>query len=163
MKPSKPFQEGEATSDPTSEEATPVTLRVAKFFGEMFIPKEGDKVAQRKRGRTEPKHYGEALTEEEIMERIREEEEIRKAKVGKQKTKGSCKGKGRGKAKKKATEDENVCQGCNGNYDSDDEEAQESWIGCDEKGCWRWYHYRCGGELDMPDPKLKWTCPACKS
>lgn len=28
---------------------------------------------------------------------------------------------------------------------------------------WRWYHYWCGGDLDMPDPKLNWICPSCKS
>ena len=59
-------------------------------------------------------------------------------------------------------EDESVCQGCGGHYDDDDPDAQEEWIGCDEQGCWRWYHYWCAGDLDMPDPKLKWICPAYK-
>ena len=36
------------------------------------------------------------------------------------------------------------------------------WFGCDERGCWRWYHYWCAGHLDIPDPKLRWICPACK-
>ena len=37
-------------------------------------------------------------------------------------------------------------------YDDDNEEAKEGWIGCDERGCWQWYHYWCVGHLDMPDP-----------
>lgn len=64
----------------------------------------------------------------------------------------------RGKQKR---ENENTCQACGGHYD-DDDEAQEGWIGCDERGCWRWYHYWCVGHLDMHDPKLRWICPACR-
>ena len=52
-------------------------------------------------------------------------------------------------------EDKNMCQVCRGNHDDDDEEAQEGWIGCDERGCWRWYHYWCVGQLEMPDPKIE--------
>ena len=100
-----------------------------------------------------PRHYGEALTEDEVIDRIRQQEEEKKQKRATKQKKGKA-------AKKK--KDENICQGCDGHYDSDDDETQESWIGCDKKGCWRWYHYWCGGELDIPDPKLKWICPACK-
>lgn len=61
-----------------------------------------------------------------------------------------------------AEEDETVCQGCGGHYEDDDEQSQAGWIGCDEQGCWRWYHYWCVGHLEMPDPKLHWICPSCK-
>ena len=36
---------------------------------------------------------------------------------------------------------ENICQGCGGHYKDDDEDTKEGQIGCDEYGCWHWYHY----------------------
>ena len=115
--------------------------------------------------RAEPRHYGEALTEEEVMECIREQDERRKERAAKKgkaggKKKTHTNGRQAGKGKK-TNEDENICQGCEGHFDDDDEESQEAWIGCDERGCWRWFHYWCAGQLDVPDPKLKWICPVC--
>lgn len=157
---SVPFNGGSPlpTSKPqTCNEITPVTRRVVSLLGELFTS-NATNVPARTRAMTEPRHYGEALTEEEIASRIREKAE---EKERKKQEKAAKKGK-RGRKKKDSNEDENVCQGCHGTYDDDDEETQEAWIGCDERGCWRWYHYWCGGENDMPDPKLKWVCPACK-
>ena len=95
---------------------------MAKFFGDLFAEKQ--KVPNPKRGRTEPRHYGEALTEEEVIERIREEEEIKKQK----REKNTGKGKKTTKRSRKETEkrDENMCQGCGGHYESDDEEIQQT-------------------------------------
>ena len=156
---------------------TPVTIHIAQFFGNLFISQGAVTVSTGAKGRTKPSHYGEALTEEEVIERIRKQEEEKKERAAK---KGSTRSKGRGRAQargrqtrgrqtrgrqtrgKCGDEDENICQVCRSNYDDDDEEAQEGWIGCDERGCWRWYHYWCVGHLDMPDPKLRWICPACK-
>jgi len=149
-----------------------VSIHIAQYFGNLFISQSNVTVHATKRGRTQPRHYGEALTEEEVLERIREQEEKKKKEKaakkrsakGTGKTKrGRAQGRGRqARARHEETEDENTCQVCKGHYDDDDEEAKEGWIGCDERGCWRWYHYWCVGHLDMPDPKLKWICPACK-
>ena len=157
---------------------TPVTIHIAQFFGNLFISQGTVTVSSGAKGRTKPSHYGEALTEEEVIERVRKQEEEKKeraVKKGSTRRKARGKGQGRGRqARGRQTrgrqtgrkcgedEDENICQVCRGNYDDDDEEAQEGWIGCDERGCWRWYHYWCVGHLDMPDPKLRWICPACK-
>ena len=196
---------------------TPVTLQIAKYFGNIFI--QNSKVTVRQRGdRVEPRHYGEALTEDAVITilRQRSEEKEEKARqiaekkkerarqVAERKDERERKQKERleermrkqaekqerarqqavkreerakQKAMKKAAttarkqrrqgrtteqENENICQGCNGLYEDDDEDSQAGWIGCDERGCWRWYHYWCAGELDVPDPKLRWICPACK-
>ena len=152
------------TNPQESTSLTPVTIKVASYFGALFAEKNSsDKTRLGKRGRTQPRHYGEALTEEEVFERIKEEEAAKKRK--KEEKKKTSKGKGKKSTKKsgkeKGSEDENTCQGCGGHYDSDDEEIQQTWIGCDKRGCWRWYHFGCGGQLDMPDPKLKWFCPSC--
>ena len=49
-----------------------------------------------KRGRAEPRHYGEVLTEDEIVERIRAEEESKKQKKEEKKA-----AKGKRKTKKR--------------------------------------------------------------
>ncbi len=38
---------------------------------------------------------------------------------------------------KQDPKDENTCEGCRGQYDSDAEEEQETWIGGDKRGCLR--------------------------
>ena len=159
---------------------TPVSIHIAQFFGNLFISQGTVAVSGVPKGRTKPTHYGEALTEEEVVERIRQQEEEKKAKKDSSRRKARGRGQGTGRQARGSQargrqergrqtggkcgedEDENICQVCGGNYDDDDEEAQEGWIGCDERGCWRWYHYWCVGHLDMPDPKLRWICPACK-
>jgi len=40
------------------------------------------------------------------------------------------------------TVDENICQI---NFDDDDKEDQQSWIGCDKRGCELCYHHWCAG------------------
>lgn len=142
--------------------ATPVTIQIAKHFESLFVKKNED--MGRKKKRTLPKHYGEALTEDEIWERIKEHEEQRKEKAAqkgrKKKVTRSRNGK-KNQEKQAGAEDENTCQSCGGKYEDDDDDAKEGWIGCDERGCWRWYHYWCVGKLDVLDPKLHWVCPAC--
>ena len=121
---------------------THVTIRIAQFFGNLFISQGAVTVSTGAKGRTKPSHYGEALTEEEVIERIRKQEEEKKERAAK---KGSTRKNARDRAQErgrqtggKCGEDENesICQVCRGNYDDDDEEAQEGWIGCDERGCW---------------------------
>ena len=34
-----------------------------------------------------------------------------------------------------------MCQSCGKKYDEDDEQLQDTWIGCNH--CWRWYHFPC--------------------
>ena len=108
LKTSTPFQQASQSS---SSNNTPVTLRIARFFGDLFENK--DAKVNKKRGRTEPNYYGEALTEDEVLSRIRQEEENRKAK----RRKVGC-----GRKHK----NENVCQGCNGCYQNDDKEDQRN-------------------------------------
>ena len=50
---------------------TPVTLQIAKYFGNIFI--QNSKVTVRQRGdRVEPRHYGEALTEDAVITILRQ-------------------------------------------------------------------------------------------
>ena len=152
-------QSQESQSPPQSEmnlqqqPPTPVTIHIAQFFGNLFISQGAVTVSTGAKGRTKPSHYGEALTEEEVIERIRKQEEEKKERAAK---KGSTRKNARGRAQERGRqtrgrqtrgrqtggkcgedEDENICQVCRGNYDDDGDEAQEGWIGFDEMGCWR--------------------------
>ena len=88
-----------ATNDP----AILVTQHIAQYFGNLFIDKQKEKAV--KRARTMLRHYGEALTEDEVIDRIRQQEEEKKQKRATKQKKGKA-------AKKK--QDENICQGCDG-------------------------------------------------
>lgn len=81
--PSQPIQPATQNPTPPSQptpsallSGTPVTTRVAQFFGNLFTEKNKCKLG--KRGRTEPRHYGEALTEEEVFMRRQQRKGRRK-------------------------------------------------------------------------------------
>ena len=166
---------------------TPVTINIAKFFGDPFISQNCQVNIQQqasRQDRIEPRHYGEALTEDEFIERIRQQEEesslvgreesraglstgtkergartsserererereraeLKAQKQAKKQQRAEKQEKQKKKRQRKEHCDENVCQGCREHYDEDEEESKEGWIGCDERGCWRWYHYWCAG------------------
>ena len=59
---------------------TPVTLQIAKYFGNIFI--QNSKVTVRQRGdRVEPRHYGEALTEDAVITILRQRSEEKEEKA----------------------------------------------------------------------------------
>ena len=59
------------------------------------------------------------------------------------------------------TADEDSCQVCGTKFDDDSEEAQETWIGCDN--CWRWYHYTCVHLMIKPTEEQYWCCSKCRA
>ena len=59
------------------------------------------------------------------------------------------------------TADEDSCQVCGTKFDDDSEEAQETWIGCDN--CWRWYHYTCVHLMIKPTEEQYWCCSKCRT
>ena len=91
LKTSIPFQsEAAACSSPvtqgqsvarTDPSATPVSTHIAQFFGNLFTSDATERVGRK--GRVCPKHYGEVLTEDEILEHIREQEERKRERVTK--------------------------------------------------------------------------------
>ena len=86
LKTSMPFQSEAAACSPpvtqcqsvphTDSSATPVSTHIAQLFGNLFTS-DVTKCNGRK-GRVCPTHYGEALMEDKILERIREQEEKKK-------------------------------------------------------------------------------------
>ena len=52
-----------------------MSIHIAQFFGNLFISQGTVAVSGVPKGRTKPTHYGEALTEEEVVERILQQEE----------------------------------------------------------------------------------------
>ena len=63
---------------------TPVQLHVVAYFSK-HLQQQHDKVKDKDKKRVKPSYYGEALTKDEIVTRIEEEEEMKQAK---QKAKG---------------------------------------------------------------------------
>lgn len=116
---------------------------------------------------------GEALSNEEVMEYLRQQEEQKKAAK-----KGRKKSKSRPKQvatqEEQITPEENVqdelitesvsdededtshCFKCSGAYD--DSQVKE-WIGCDT--CYRWYHYKCVGFKRLPKVTTRFSCHLC--
>ena len=129
------------------------------FFVQFFERKAEDRKARAK-GRIQAKHYGEALTEDEVFERSKQQQEERglKKKVNSRKAK-------QGVSKPKNTDktvDENICQGWKDSYvDDDDDNTKEFWVGCDTSGCQRWFHYCCANLRHMPDENEPFICPHC--
>ena len=55
---------------------TPVSIHIAQFFGNLFLSQQCKITEQAGRQiRIQPRHYGEALTEEEVIERLRQQAE----------------------------------------------------------------------------------------
>ena len=103
---------------------TPVRKEIRKCFIDAIKP-EKEKVPQ-KYQRVKLIHNGEALTSDEVLERLEEEKRQKAAKKGESRT--SSRGR-----KKRIPEDENHCQLCG--FEDGEEELC---LGCD--GCWRWVH-----------------------
>ena len=82
-----------------------------------FFERKAENRKARAKGRIQPKHYGEALTEDEVFKRIKQQQEERglKKKVNSRKAK-----QGVNKPNTDKTVDENICQGCGDSYVDDD-------------------------------------------
>ena len=153
LKPSEAYS-GTSIEQPLS--ATPVTERVTGIFKKHFQTIQETK-ANVKGSRLQPGYYGEALTSEAAIERLKQRE-MQKSKA---------KSKSKQQVKKTVAksphidQSESTCQGCGAHYiyDKDTKQKQKNWIGCDK--CWRWYHYHCANLSTYPDLEQLWMCPEC--
>lgn len=75
---------------------TPIQLHVVAYFSN-FLQKQNAKKPKSSNQRVKPNNYGEALTRDEILERIEDEERAKREKKGK---------KGSRKRKTRATDEE---------------------------------------------------------
>ena len=142
---------------PLQPPPTPVTIHIAQIFGNLFVSRGVRVASTAVIGWTQPRHYREALTEDEIFANSKRK---------------------RRKLPKKENQENNVGRNNSNHAERKSVERmrvlvkvveatmmmmqRKHGLGCDERGCWRWHHYWCAGHLDRPDPKLKWICPACK-
>ena len=110
---------------------------------------------RKQRERLETRLRKQAEKEERTRQQAEKKEERARQKGAKKAAKGKKDRQQQTKGQQDVQEQsENICQGCGGHYEDDDEDAKEGWIGCDEHGCWRWYHYWSAGHLHLPDPRL---------
>ena len=142
---------------------TPLRAELRKCFIEAIKPTEEAKKPQRMQ-RINTIHYGEALTSDEVLERLKEEEMEKKKHKG-EKPRGRKKGTRKKKTRTQTTEDtqaviedENHCQICGAEFQEDEE---ETCLGCD--GCWRWVHCYCAGLDVPPDEDTPWFCDHCSA
>ena len=148
---------------PSAIMETPLRSELRKCFIEAIKPTEAAKKSQR-RQRVQLIHQGEALTTDEVLERLREEgRDKQKKKPMAAKQKGSKKTT-RKKTRAQSTaiiEDENHCQICGAEFQEEEEEEEEEVsLGCDS--CWRWVHCYCAG-LDIPPEETPWFCDYCSA
>ena len=83
---SSPQPSQSRSQPPPNVSETPVSIHIAQFFGNLFVQENTHVVVGRK-GRTLPTHYGEPLTEEEVVERIHEQDRQKKDKATKKRQK----------------------------------------------------------------------------
>ena len=142
--PSLAMQGGTST---TVAGETPLRSELRKCFIDAIKPTQTRQPQHRRK--VDVIHYGEALTNDETLERLKQAEEEKKKKK---------KARGGGKKGKKAAipNDENHCQICGDEFKDEDE---ESCLGCDH--CWRWVHCQCAGFSAPPDEEVPWSCPEC--
>lgn len=163
---------------------TPIRLHLRGYFSQLIHKNKQSRCQQDKAGkrRIKPKFYGEALTTDEIYDRIAAEEQNKKtskdkAKASKKGARGStkvssrknrspnvaCKSRSRRTLTKPPSrpdtseDDDGVCEECGRCYKDDKKEIRKYWIGCDT--CERWFHCNCVGLCDIP--KGFWSCKYC--
>ena len=116
---------------------------------------------QKKKGRAKLQKYGEAITAEEGLNRLKKKEEGKKRK--KPTTQRKSKRRKRQIQRDEDSEvNENVCPCCEGNFYDDTPEIQEAWIGCDNLECGRWFHSVCVNFDSAHSTANYWICPKCK-
>lgn len=158
--PSLPFTSGSNATTNSDSTETPLRGELREFFAKTLQPQETNKQQKRRRIKG---HYGEALTSDEVFERMIEEDRQKDAEeVAKREKRQNRKRKQKQptKSKKRKSlpeiEDEDHCQLCREEYN---ESEEEDWMGC--SGCWRWYHYYCLQLDEIPD--TDWFCTQCTS
>ena len=144
LAPAMPFQGVSSTYQAVVE--TPLRKELRKCFIEAIKPDKEKQVKRRQR--VNPIHCGEALTSDEVIERLEEQE------ANKKKSKSSTQGT---KNKKRKIKDENHCQLCGAEFQDGE---KDMCLGCDE--CWRWVHCRCAGFATTPNSEEEWLCHVCQ-
>ena len=160
---------------------TPVRLHVVAYFSQHL--QKQDTVHAKDKRKVKPQYYGEALTRDEMIERIEDaerEKREQKAKKSRQRKK-ACPAddttdketppvadttdteipgaKDTTDQVRVSDEDGEVCQGCGSCYRDEGVKKQRAWIGCDR--CWRWFHYWCAGLTRKPRKSTEFLCEHC--
>ena len=161
--PSLPLQPHDESRPVPQLAETPLRSELRKCFIDAIRPTEVKRKPRRER--VGVMHYGEAITSDEAVERLKEAEE--KKRLAEEKKRLAKKGKkqaSRAKviAKKGAAaaiiEDEDHCQECGEEFEEGEEEMC---LGCDK--CWRWVHCYCAGLDTTPEEDTAWFCSKCDS
>lgn len=169
---SLPFKANSVVSAGAHTE-TPLRTELRKCFTDALKPTEVRQ--QQRRKKVQLIHYGEALTNDEVFERLKKEEDEKERKLAEKKLKAASKAaskkirstkqkKSRKKSAKRKSRDiaipadEEHCQICGDEFEEGEEDIC---LGCDD--CWRWVHCHCAGMEGTPDEDIEWLCSECSS
>ena len=163
-------------SQSSSVGETPLRTELRHVFAKRLQPSQKQDAPKAKRVRVKLHAEGEALTNDEVMDYLRQQEEKKEVKKkGRKRTQKepitqkkqiqlpSSENEDNDEEvhddeEKEVNEDEdtNHCFKCSGVY-IDGEERE--WVGCDN--CYRWYHYKCVGFKRLPRKTKKFVCHLC--
>ena len=157
---SQPTVSSQETAVFQGESFTPTTTKVMSHLSQFFARSQKETSFSRSR-RIKPSRYGEAMTQETAMARLAEAK--RAASQKRQKSRKNKGGSKRGRIKNRsAVVDQNICSICFQDFHDDPPEVQDTWIGCDNDACQRWFHRECLGDEAVADLSAIWYCPECK-
>ncbi|KAL8573833.1 hypothetical protein ACOMHN_029281 [Nucella lapillus] len=146
---------------PSSSSTSPHSVGLGQFFLQQVLQSQSTSATRGRSARVQRYRYGESLTEEETINRLRESQ------AG-DKRKGKGKGKGKGKKtpqsesrsrsrspiSEKSDEGQAVCRRCG-------EPDGLNWVQCDI--CDEWFHIACTNITDSIDDleDVQWICDFC--
>ena len=140
-------------------ELTPMRPHLTMHFEKLLQKKHADTRATTTRKRVRANYYGEALTSDDMLQRLQDEEKARKAKKKRKRVPTPSPEPATDKEDSHTDNDnshnEDVCQVCG----KSDQEPNK-WIGCDN--CWRWFHFSCAGFRRKPSARSRFVCVHCK-
>ena len=146
---------------------TPLHTELRHFFAKRLQQSQDAPKAKRKRIQVHVE--GEALTNDEVMDLMKKQQEEKEAKKKRTEKKGRDKGKQRQKARPRkepqtaqlpenSDDDTSHCFKCGGVYL--DTEGHE-WVGCDS--CYRWFHFKWTGFKRLPKEAEQFVCHICQN
>ncbi|KAL8587468.1 hypothetical protein ACOMHN_062201 [Nucella lapillus] len=146
---------------PSSSSTSPHSVGLGQFFLQQVLQSQSTSATRGRSARVQRYRYGESLTEEETINKLR------KSQAG-DKRKGKGKGKGKGKKtpqsesrsrsrspiSEKSDEGQAVCRRCG-------EPDGLNWVQCDI--CDEWFHIACTNITDSIDDleDVQWICDFC--
>ncbi|KAL8564698.1 hypothetical protein ACOMHN_004191 [Nucella lapillus] len=144
---------------PSSSSTSPHSVGIGQFFLQQVLQSQSTSATRGRSARVQRYRYGESLTEEETINRLRESQagDKRKGKgkgKGKKTPQSESRSRSRSPISEKSDEGQAVCRRCG-------EPDDLNWVQCDI--CDEWFHIACTNITDSIDDleDVQWICDFC--